>query len=146
MVDVCHPQTREVVCTAVSASSSNVQEAIKAASRAFPLWEATPPSERRQILNNAADILDKPEYKQRIKEWTCKETGAIELWGHLNTLAARTLREIASLATHIRGETVNSETPGVTFMVQRRAIGVVSLHLHSYEYLFVLSAISDPRD
>src|SRR5215469_13664635 len=108
--DVHHPQTREVVCTAVSASSNDVQEAITAAACAFPLWESTPPSVRRRILLKAADILDTPEYRSRIKEWTCKETGATDIWGHYNSNASVPMREAASLASRIRGETINSET------------------------------------
>jgi len=123
---VLHPQSLEAVCTAVSASSYDVQEAVAAASRAFPLWESTAPSQRREILLKAADLLETPAYIARIKEWTCKETGALDIWGHLNgNGVGRIMREAASLATRIRGETLNSESPEVTFMVQRRAIGVV---------------------
>jgi acyl-CoA reductase-like NAD-dependent aldehyde dehydrogenase len=134
---VYHSQSLEAVCTAVSASSKDVQEAIASASRAFPLWEATPPSVRRQILIKAADLLDTPTYKARIKEWVCKETAALDVAGNFNAAGAvRNMREAASLASHVRGETVNSETPGVTFMATRRAIGVVSI--------LILSSILHP--
>jgi len=134
---VRHPQTLKTVCTAVSASADDVQEAISAAHRAFPLWESTPPSVRRQIFLKAADILETPEYKARLKEWVCKETGAGEEWGTFNGFVCnRAFREAATLASNFRGQVVNSETPGVTFMVKRRPIGVVNTH-RSIECLFI---------
>ena len=56
-----------------------------------------------------------------------KETGSLDYWCMSQSMAmGAVMREAAVLATQLRGETVQSEIPGTTFLVQRRAIGVVS--------------------
>ena len=125
--EVLHPQSKKVIVIATSASSEDCNQAVDAAAKAFPIWEATPPSVRRKILLKAADLLESDTYKKRTMEYTCAETGALPFWAAVNAFGAPTVfKEAAVLASQIRGETINSETPGATFIVHRRAIGVVN--------------------
>jgi acyl-CoA reductase-like NAD-dependent aldehyde dehydrogenase len=129
---VLHPQTQDVVSTYTSASSDDVRAALSSCASALRSWEDTAPSQRRAVLIKAADLLvsDQHHYKKLILEYTMKETGAVTGWATFTGAmgAATTLREAASLATQIKGETIQSETPGATFMVLRKACGVVSSH------------------
>lgn len=124
---VHNPASGEIVTVSSSASSQDCKEAIDAAARAFPAWESTPPSVRRKILLKAANLLESDSYRQRMVASSCEETAATVAWSNIISFSSvNGMREAASLATRIRGETLQSEQPGVTFIVQRRAIGVVS--------------------
>ena len=48
--------SREVATTAPVAQKTDLDRAIAAADAAFPVWSKTPPSERRAVLNKAADV------------------------------------------------------------------------------------------
>ncbi|KZT41562.1 aldehyde dehydrogenase [Sistotremastrum suecicum HHB10207 ss-3] len=123
---VYSPASGDLVTLSASASADDCQEAIDAAARALPAWEATPPSARRKILLKATDLLDTESYRKRMVASACEETAATVTWASINASSAvNGLREASSLATRIRGETLQSEHPGVTFIVQRRAIGVI---------------------
>ena len=51
------PIRGEVATQAAAATVADAQAAANAAAAAFPAWSATPPSQRRAILNKAADLL-----------------------------------------------------------------------------------------
>ena len=82
------------------ASAANVEDALRAANaaaRAFPAWSQTPPSERRALLNAAADILLRRT--NDFVEAMIAETGATASWGQFNCrLAASMLREAGAMA------------------------------------------------
>jgi acyl-CoA reductase-like NAD-dependent aldehyde dehydrogenase len=94
------------------------------AASAFPTWSGTPPSQRRAVLNRAADML--LSRTDELVRLIWEETGGTRAWSELNCrLGATNLREAASLATHVSGETAPSERPGSISMVVRQPCGVV---------------------
>lgn len=122
--DRCDPVTGAVATTAAAARASDVARAIEAAGRAFPAWSETGPSERRKILNRAADILE--ERAPAFIEKGIAETGATAPWLGFNCMfGARILREAAAATTQIKGDIIPSDKPGTLAMGIRQPVGVL---------------------
>jgi acyl-CoA reductase-like NAD-dependent aldehyde dehydrogenase len=119
-----HPVTDEVVTTAAAASIGDAGRAAESAARAFQTWSQTGPTERRRILLKAADILETKIGD--FSEVMAKEIGASGLWSGFNVMAsAALLREAASLATQIQGETIPTDKPNTLSMTIRQPVGVI---------------------
>jgi len=112
---------------ATNVQAMTVEEAVALAEKAaaaFPAWSAIGPSERRAMLNRAADLL-----LARADDFTqlmMGETGAAAPWVQFNVrLAAGMLREAAAITTRIAGEVIPSDVPGCLSMAMRVPVGVV---------------------
>jgi acyl-CoA reductase-like NAD-dependent aldehyde dehydrogenase len=117
------PVRGEVASRAAAATVADAQAAANAAAAAFPLWSRVAPTERRALLNRAADLLEQraPEF---VKAMTA-ETGASPMWGHFNCkLGAGMLREAAAMTTQISGEVIPSDKPGHIALAVRQPAGV----------------------
>ncbi|CAD6579679.1 MAG: hypothetical protein CYPHOPRED_000982 [Cyphobasidiales sp. Tagirdzhanova-0007] len=92
-----------------------------------PSWEKVPQSQKRAIFIKASELLNTPKYADRMKMCMAQETAATANWQGFSQISAhRYLLDIASQATQIKGETIESEKPDCRlFIVQRRAAGVV---------------------
>ncbi|SCY65634.1 aldehyde dehydrogenase [Paracoccus tibetensis] len=118
------PVTGQVATLAAAARKPDVDAAVAAAAAAFPAWSRTGPSERRKILNKAADLLE--ARTQDFIETGIAETGATGPWMGFNVLfAAKILREAAASTTQIKGEVVPSDKPGTLAMAYREPVGVL---------------------
>ena len=118
------PVSHEISTRASAANVEDAQRAANAAARAFPAWSQTPPSERRALLNDAADILQRRAGD--FVEAMIMETGATAAWGQFNCrLAANILREAGAMASQITGEVIPADKPGSFAMAVRQACGVV---------------------
>lgn len=118
------PVTGDLVTRAAVAKIPDAIAAVESAQAAFGPWSATGPSERRAILLRAAERLEAktPELVKAM----AKEIGASELWAGGNVMAAAALlREAASLATQIQGETLPTDKPGTLSMTVRQPVGVI---------------------
>lgn len=122
-----HPGTGEHVGVVESASPNDLKRAIEAASEAFPAWEDTLASEKRRILNKAADLLESEKYIQAFSDSVPSEIGSVSYGGAIEAqVAASQLREVAAQAARIFGETFPSgRVPGAQVIIRRRAYGVV---------------------
>ncbi len=119
-----NPISGEVVTRAAAATVADSDAAAEAAGAAFEIWSEMGPSARRAVLNKAADLLQAKA--DRFAEIVTAETGATLGWGQFNVmLAANMLREAAALTTHVTGEVIPSDKPGVLAMAVRRPAGVV---------------------
>jgi acyl-CoA reductase-like NAD-dependent aldehyde dehydrogenase len=118
------PVTGTVATRAAAASIADVEKVAAAAAAAFESWSETGPNARRRLLLKAADLLE-----QRSAEFTqlmIEETGATAPWAGFNVmLAAGMLREAGALTTHITGEIIPSDKPGILSMAIRQPVGVV---------------------
>lgn len=83
-----HPGTKEHIGHTESASRADIQDAIKAASVAFPAWEKVPAAEKRKVLNKAADILESKKYVQQFLESEAQEVGFNAVGGQIDAHAA----------------------------------------------------------
>src|ERR1700759_1481328 len=119
-----HPISGEVVTRSAAATLSDADAAAEAAAEAFGVWSEMGPSARRSILSKAADLLQAKA--DRFADIVTAETGATSGWGQFNVmLATNMLREAAALTTHVSGEVIPSDKPGVLAMAIRRPAGVV---------------------
>jgi acyl-CoA reductase-like NAD-dependent aldehyde dehydrogenase len=117
---VHNPLTGKFLYNAYSASSEDCIAAVESAHEASKEWREWAPSRRRQLFLKAADIFEQPEWQAKIRERMTSETGANSNWVHpANTVgAAAHLREVGSLATHIKGEIIPSDFPGMRTCVE----------------------------
>ncbi len=117
------PVRGEVVSVAAAASVADAREAANAAAAAFPAWSAERPSQRRALLNRAAErLLERtPEFVRAMG----RETGASAMWATFNCrLAAAMLQEAAAMTTQVGGEIIPSDDPGRMAMAVRQPAGV----------------------
>ncbi len=118
------PVLRTVATRAAAASIEDAVHAANVAARAFPKWSATPPTERRALLNAAADALE--ARKEKFVEAVIAETGGTRGWAEFNVgLAANVLREAAAMTTQLSGEVIPTDAPGSFAMATRQACGVI---------------------
>ncbi len=67
---VLNPATEEVLGQLPHASKADLDRALEAAQRSFPVWRAKPPHERGKILRRAAELLrERTETIARIATW-----------------------------------------------------------------------------
>ena len=119
-----NPLTGEVSTRASAASVADARAAADAAAAAFPKWSALGPTERRNRLLKAADLLETrgPEFAAL----GLAEMGATLGWGHFNVhFAANLLREAAAMTTQVTGNVIPTDVPGNLAMAIRQPAGVV---------------------
>jgi acyl-CoA reductase-like NAD-dependent aldehyde dehydrogenase len=118
------PLTGEIATQAAAATITDAVAAADAAARAFPVWAATGPAERRSLLNAAADLI--AARAEDFAEAMIAEVGATPAWCEFNvSMAVQTLREAAAVTTQIIGEVIPSNDPGRKAMAIRQPAGVV---------------------
>lgn len=119
-----HPTDDRLITTVAAATVADARAAADSASRAFATWSHTGPTERRRVLLRAADLVE--ENIDEFVSTMALEVGASELWSRFNVgLTASLLREAASLATQIQGETIPTDKPGTLSMTIRQPVGVI---------------------
>ena len=117
------PLTGDVASRAPAASVADAKAAATAADDAFEGWAATSPVARRELLLNAADVLDGKV--AAFTEAMIAETGSTRGWAGFNVhLAANMLREAAAMTTQIAGQTLPSGVPDSLAMSIRVPRGV----------------------
>lgn len=117
------PVTGEVASVSAAATLDDVNSITKAAHKAFPSWAQVGPTERRTLLNKAADIMEAKQAEFTAAMIT--ETGATGPWAGFNVmLAAGHIREAAALTTQIGGEVIPSNKPGTLAMSVNKPKGV----------------------
>jgi acyl-CoA reductase-like NAD-dependent aldehyde dehydrogenase len=112
---VHNPLTGKFLYNAHSASAEDCQAAVDAAHAASKEWKEWTPSRRRQLFFKAADLFETPEWQAKIVEREASETASNSNWilpvDILGGVAL--LREVGALATHIKGEVIPSNFPGI---------------------------------
>ena len=117
------PVTGAVASVASAAGVADALAAVDAAQAAFPAWAAMGPTERRRLLNKAADVMD--GHAADFIALMTAETGSTGPWGGFNVmLAANMIREAAAMVTQMGGEVIPSNKPGSLAMAQVRPKGV----------------------
>ena len=131
--EVHNPYSGALVSYAASASAQDCKDAVHAAARAFPAWEKSSLSERRDFFTRAAALLETERYRAKVEEAIKAEIAATDFIVDLNMkMSAEMLRTLATLVIELKGETFPSHIPGGQVLVQRRAQGVL------YDLFFAL--------
>lgn len=106
------------------ASLKDCEACVDHAQDSFKVWSKFPPSKKRLVLLKAADILES-KLEDAI-ELMALEISATKAWATTNVIqGANTLREVAALATHVKGEIVNADRPDTQIFMLREPAGIV---------------------
>lgn len=126
---VVSAQTNQIVGTAAAATSEDCSEALHAAEAAFPSWESSPYTVRRDIFIRAAELVSSEKYKSKILNSIKEETSASIGWAYGNwavncdvcqTLVSTKERMVLAVTARITGEAINCAT---SFGASSLAIG-----------------------
>ncbi|KAH6962892.1 aldehyde dehydrogenase [Fusarium avenaceum] len=119
------PLENKEIWQVASASPADANSAAEAAQRAFPAWSATKPSQRRDILLRAADVMQRRRAELADIIW--KELGANEHFQNfMLDVTIEGLRDTASrIAGACTGTLPDSNHDGMRAMVQKRPYGVI---------------------
>ena len=118
------PITGGVITTAAAGKAIDVNRAIDAAAKAFPIWSSLPPSEKRLRLLKAADLL--AARAEDFIEIGISEMGSSGAWYGFNVhVAANMLRDAAGMVTQIQGDIIPSDNECTMAMALRVPCGVV---------------------
>ncbi len=123
--DIFEPSTGEVLGQACDASEDQLNAAVAAAKAAFPGWVATPPEERRRILNRVADLI--VANADKIAAVECLDAG--QCWRFMSKAAIRGAENFRFFADKAPSATDGQALPTgehVNFTT-RRAIGPVAV-------------------
>jgi len=125
-LDSINPANGEVVGTAPSSGTIDVDKAVEAATRAFKKWRLTPAPKRGEILFRAAELLVK--HKEELGRLVTREMGKVLTEGLGDVQEAIDMAfYMAGEGRRLSGETVYSELPDKDCKSIRVPIGVFAL-------------------
>jgi acyl-CoA reductase-like NAD-dependent aldehyde dehydrogenase len=123
--DDLEPYSGKIYAKVAAASRKDMKFALTAAAEAFPVWAATTPQQRAELLFKAAVIIKRR--RSEIAEILARETGStISFAAFQQDLLAQFLEEGAGWAYHIKGEVLQTNVPGSFSIGVRRPLGVVA--------------------
>ncbi len=123
--DVLNPATGEVIAQVAKAGKKETQEAIKAASKAFPAWREKTAKERATLLYRWFELIN--ENKSWLARLMTLEQGKPlkEAEGEVD-YAASFIQWFAEQAKRANGEIIPPVKPGSRILATREPIGVVA--------------------
>ena len=124
-VPVINPATEEVLGHQPLATGADLDSALQAAQRAWPVWRAKTPGERGRILHRAAELL-----RERVEllAWlACIEEGKTLPEARIEAgMAAEIFTWYAEEGRRAYGRVLPQRTPGVRMTVVKEPIGPVA--------------------
>ena len=118
--------TDDVVARFPNGGAAEVDQAVAAASGAFPAWAAASPEVRSDLLDKVAAIIF--ARSGELGELLAREEGKTRAEGTGEVLrAARIFRYFAGEALRRHGRTLESTRPGLDVATYREALGVIGL-------------------
>jgi len=122
-MDCFNPSTGEVIAKAPCCTKEEVEEAIKAASAAFPAWSNTPVSKRVQVLYKMKVLVD--EHLNELTTLLCTEMGKDWVGALGDILKVNEVIEFACGTPHLmKGESLMNVSNGYDTVLYREPIGV----------------------
>ncbi|WP_248622971.1 aldehyde dehydrogenase [Citrobacter koseri] len=124
-IDVVNPATEELLSRIPDGGAQEARQAIDAAARAQPEWEALPAIERAGWLRKiAAGIRERAE---DISALIVAEGGKIQQLAQVEVaFTADYIEYMAEWARRYEGEILQSDRPGENILVFKRALGVTT--------------------
>ena len=122
---VINPATEEVLGHQPLATAADLDRALQAAQRAWPVWRAKPPGERGRILHKAAELLRE---RAELLAWlACVEEGKTLPEARIEAgMAAEIFTWYAEEGRRAYGRVLPQRTPGVRMTVVKEPIGPVA--------------------
>ncbi|RGP74821.1 aldehyde dehydrogenase [Fusarium longipes] len=123
-VEVVSPASGEVVHRYSSADIKDANAAVDAAAEAFKSWRKTRPSERRDLLLKAAEIMERR--RDELREYAMTECGSDATWANFDIgTGASHIKEVAGRIGTLEGAIPTVSDPNTTALVLREPYGVV---------------------
>ncbi len=123
-LDVYNPSTGTVIAQVPMSGHRDIDLAVRAASKAFPAWAATPIKERVQVFFRYKALLEK--HIDELAALVTEENGKIAAEARAEVLKSAELSEFAcSLPQIVTGE-VLEVSRGVECRIERYPVGVVA--------------------
>jgi len=123
--DIINPFNKEIIARVTESDEDDAKLAIAAARKAFDhgSWPTTPATERGQIVNKIADLIERD--KEELAELESLDTGKTveESRGDMDDIAG-VFRYYAELADKDGGEIIDSPIPNSVSKVVREPVGV----------------------
>ncbi len=119
-IEVINPATQDVLLQVPRGGEKDVDDAVAAASEAFPAWRDTSPAVRANLLYRYAEVVR--AHAEEIDRIERLEVGRPS-WGPSGL--PNQLVYAASLADKVRGETLPTTSPDMLGMTLREPYGVV---------------------
>jgi acyl-CoA reductase-like NAD-dependent aldehyde dehydrogenase len=124
VIDVVSPSSGEVVHQYYSADVKEANAAVDAAAGAFKSWRKTRPSDRRDLLFKAAEIMERR--RDELRSYAMSETGSDATWANFDiTTAISHIKEVAGRVGTLEGAIPITSDPNTTALVLREPYGVV---------------------
>ncbi len=119
-----NPYTGEVYAEVADGQGEDVRRAIDAAQAAYPIWKNMPATQRRKLLLDTAEILERRG--NELFTALQLEGGATQVVaGIQKSVVPETFREAAAQVMDVHGEIFPSDSPDVVNMMWRQPFGVV---------------------
>ncbi len=114
------------IATIKLATERDVEDAYKAAERAQKRWARTNPTQKSEVLEKVAQIME--ESREHIVSLLAQESGSTLIKANIEVdNAIAILKESASFPMRISGEILPSPTPGKESRVYREPVGVIGV-------------------
>ncbi len=122
---VMNPATGECIGVLPHASKADLDRALEAAEKAYPVWRGMSPQDRGKILKRAADLIrERAEYIARLA--TLEEGKSIHEARLEIPFSADILEWFAEEGRRAYGRVLPQRTPGVRMTVLREPVGPVA--------------------
>src|SRR4029453_16260426 len=124
--DVLDPATGKAIVKVGEASEGQIDNAVKAAQKAFPAWSATVPKDRATLLLKLADRIEAEAAEfASIESQNCGKPYTAVLNDEIPAIAD-VYRFFAGAARTLHGAVAGEYLPGFTSMIRRDPVGVVA--------------------
>jgi aminobutyraldehyde dehydrogenase len=123
---IINPSTGEVIANIHEATLTQVEDATKAAAKAFSSWSKTTPKDRATLLLALADSIDaNAETLAELESLNCGKPYAAALGDELPAVAD-VFRYFAGAARNMQGSAAGEYLAGHTSMIRRDPVGVIA--------------------
>ncbi|WP_104180758.1 aminobutyraldehyde dehydrogenase [Arthrobacter sp. B0490] len=138
LLDIVNPTNGEVVAQSPVSSPADVDDAMRAAARAFTTWKRTTPSQRQLMLLRLADAVEGAS--DELVEAQHRNTGQVRemIAAEEVAVGADQLRFFAGAARILEGKSAGEYLEGHTSYVRREPIGVVA-QVAPWNYPFLMA-------
>ena len=124
--NIINPATGEVITQVAEASSAQIEEAVRAAAVAFPIWKKTTPRDRSTLLLKLADAIEaNAETFANLESMNCGKPYLAALNDEIPAVAD-VFRFFAGAVRNMTGSLAGEYLPGHTSMIRRDPLGVVA--------------------